>query len=235
VGVALSGIILELCSSCAAVSWCRTSRTAQVLRESPGLRRKRRKLRGQHSKTRRGYGGDLAGGCRLTQVGRPTLSRSASGVHLGRLVVPLADWMPASRTPTSTARNSLPRRLTPTRSSNDTTAIRSLDNLAAPGSASFISLQASAPPDDSSTAARQTFGLRPLRTWTSAFEVCNMATLPLRHPRDRASSCPLNKEIHVTRHKRMKSLGSLDSVNGLSLDLELSSSRTRHFQDHFIN
>jgi hypothetical protein len=233
VGVALSGIILELCSSWAAVSWCCTSRAAQVLRESPGLRRRKEDSRAAQQDTQ-GHGGNLAGGCRLTQVGRPILSRSASGVHLGRLVVPLADWVPASRTPTSTARNSLPRPLTPTHSSNDTTAIRFLDNLAAPGSASFSS-QASSPPNGSSTAARQTFGLRSLRTWTSAFEVCNMATLPLRHPRDSTCSCPVNKKAHVTRHQRMKSSGSLDSVNGLSLEPAVSSPRTRHFHDHFIN
>ena len=229
----LLGIILELYSSWTAVSWRCTSRAAQVLRESPGLRRRKESSRAAQQDTQ-GHGGSLAGGCRLTQVGRPILSRSASGVHLGRFVVPLADWVPASRTPPSTARSSLPRHLTPTCLSNGNTAIRFLDNLATPGSAS-VNSQASAPPGDSSTAARQTFGLRPLRTWTSAFEVCNMATLPLRHPRDSIYSCAVNKKAHVTRHQCMKSSGLLASVNGLSLEPTVSSSRTRHFQDHFIN
>lgn len=60
-----------------------------------------------------------------------------------------------------------------------------------------------------------------------------MATLPLRHPRDRNSSCPLIKKAQVSRHERMKSSGFLESVNSLTLDPKVSSSRTRHFQDHF--
>lgn len=100
--------------------------------------------------------------------------------------------------------------------------IRLADNLAVLGSAS-TNLQASAPPDDSSTAARQTLGLRSLRTWTSAFEVCNMATLPLRHPRDRIASCPLIKICQIIRHGRMKSSGFLKSVSSLSLGPKVSS------------
>jgi hypothetical protein len=60
-----------------------------------------------------------------------------------------------------------------------------------------------------------------------------MATLPLRQPRDRTSSCPLNKNVQISRQERMKSLGFPESVNSLSLDTKVSSSRARHFQDHF--
>lgn len=61
-----------------------------------------------------------------------------------------------------------------------------------------------------------------------------MATLPVRHPRDRTSSYPLSRNGQVTRHKRMKSSGFAESVNSLSVDSRVSSSRTRHFQEHFI-
>lgn len=67
-----------------------------------------------------------------------------------------------------------------------------------------------------------------------AFDICNMATLSLRHPRDRSIFCPLIKKARVTRHERMKSSGFLESVNSLSLGPEVSSSRTRHDRGHFL-
>lgn len=61
-----------------------------------------------------------------------------------------------------------------------------------------------------------------------------MATLPLRQPRDRMFSRPLTRNIQVSRHERMKSSGFVKSVGSLSLDAKVSSSRTRHFGDHFV-